>query len=259
MSNEKKIRDLKAESKPYRAKDAGGLFLDIRPTGSKFWRIAYRDAAGKVQTKSLGQWPTVTLVAARSELAALKVRLERGHEADDTAADVSVTLEELAREWFEVKRGGWEARYAGRLWRRIEKDALAVLGASPIASITPADLLGVLRSMEARGALDVSKRLRQHLEDIFALATVTGRLSGNPAIGLARALVKSPKTRHRKRFGVDDLPEFFRRLHADVSTRADEGMNEGTRLGLKLVAHVFLRVGELRFGRWDEIDTAGKV
>ena len=49
MLNDKLIRALKPESKLYLAKDAG-LFLDVRPTGAKF----YRDSAGKVQTRTVG-------------------------------------------------------------------------------------------------------------------------------------------------------------------------------------------------------------
>ena len=47
------------QDKPYRVRDSNGLFMDVRPTGAKYWRIAYRDQAGRVQTKTLGQYPTV--------------------------------------------------------------------------------------------------------------------------------------------------------------------------------------------------------
>lgn len=52
-----KIRALQPQDKPYRVKDAGGLFLDLRPTGAKYFRIAYCDNAGKVQTKTQGSIP----------------------------------------------------------------------------------------------------------------------------------------------------------------------------------------------------------
>ncbi|WP_340624485.1 Arm DNA-binding domain-containing protein, partial [Stenotrophomonas maltophilia] len=37
-----KIRGAKPAEKPYRLSDGGGLFLEIRPNGSKLWRYAYR-------------------------------------------------------------------------------------------------------------------------------------------------------------------------------------------------------------------------
>ena len=41
-------------SKLYRVKDARGLFVDVRPTGGRHFRIAYRASRGKVQIKTLG-------------------------------------------------------------------------------------------------------------------------------------------------------------------------------------------------------------
>ena len=38
------IRSLKPESRPYKRADAGGLYLEVRPTGAKLWRFAYVNA-----------------------------------------------------------------------------------------------------------------------------------------------------------------------------------------------------------------------
>ena len=37
-----KIRSLKPEAKPRRYTDGGNLFIEVRPTGSKLWRYAYK-------------------------------------------------------------------------------------------------------------------------------------------------------------------------------------------------------------------------
>lgn len=253
MLNDKMIRELKAETKPYRAKDAGGLFLDVRPSGSKFWRISYRDSNGKPQTRTIGQYPTVSLVAARAELSNLRLAVERRADTAEDVADLSMTFGQLAREWFNLKRAGWKSAYADRVWARIEADAMPELEKRPINSVTPAELLAVLRKMEARGALDVSKRLRQQFEDMWALAMVTDRATSNPASGMQRALTKAPRVQHHKRFTAAQLPLFFHRLDLN------KGMDEATRLGLKLAAHVFLRTSELRFANWSEIDWNGAV
>lgn len=252
MLNDKLIRELRPESKPYRAKDGGGLFLDVRPTGGKYWRIIYRDPAGKVQTKTLGQYPTVTLTAARAELSNLRLVLERGDDPK-SAADPSMTFGQLAREWFSVKRTGWKDGYAARVWARIEADALPDLEHRPIASITAADLLAVLRKMEGRGVLDVSKRLRQQFEDMFTLAIVTGRATSNPATGLQRALAASPRVKHRAALPAARLPDLFKLMHGDPD------MSAATRLGLTLILHTAVRTGEARFGQWTEVDRQQRV
>lgn len=244
--NDKKIRELESTDKAYRVPDGDGLYLDVRPTGAKFWRTTYR-VGGKFKTKTIGKYPSVSIAAARAELHKLKADLENGTPIDgETRAGSVYTFGQLTHDWFDVKRKGWSDKYADRVWSRIEADALPALQYRDITTITPIDLLTVLRAMEKRGALDVSKRLRQQFEDMFAMAMVTGRVSSNPAAGLGRALVKSPRVRHRAALAVDQLPEFFSKMeNADL---ADQ-----TRLGLRLAIHTALRTGEIRFGKWSEI------
>ena len=39
-----KLRNAKPGNKPFKLTDAGGLYLDVRPTGAKLWRYRYRIA-----------------------------------------------------------------------------------------------------------------------------------------------------------------------------------------------------------------------
>lgn len=66
--------------------DGGGLYLLVKPNGSKLWRLKYR-ANGREKTLALGQYPTVSLAAARSKRNAAKVELDRG---DDPAPRRSI-------------------------------------------------------------------------------------------------------------------------------------------------------------------------
>ncbi|PLK27701.1 Arm DNA-binding domain-containing protein [Novosphingobium sp. TH158] len=50
--------------KTYRKSDEKGLYLEIRPNGSKLWFLKYR-IAGKEKRLGLGAWPDVTLAQAR--------------------------------------------------------------------------------------------------------------------------------------------------------------------------------------------------
>lgn len=123
----------------------------------------------------------------------------------------------------------------------------------PIGSITPADLLSVLRKMEAHGVLDVSKRLRQQFQDMWTLAIVTGRAASNPATGLNKAMAASPRVKHRAALHVDRLPDLFRLMHSDPD------MTEQTRLGLTFILHSAVRTNEIRFGQWSEIDREARL
>src|SRR6266480_5971805 len=60
------IRKAKAGAKPARLFDAGGLYLEISPSGGKWWRFKYRFAE-KEKRLSLGVYPEVSLKAARAK------------------------------------------------------------------------------------------------------------------------------------------------------------------------------------------------
>jgi len=71
MLTDIQIRALKARSKPYRLFDGGGLYLEVSPTGGKYWRLKYRFPKGGTEKRlSLGVYPTVSLKEAREKRAA---------------------------------------------------------------------------------------------------------------------------------------------------------------------------------------------
>lgn len=58
-------KNAKPLEKPYKLGDAGGLYLLVKPNGSRLWQMKYR-INGKEKTLSLGVYPEVTLAEARS-------------------------------------------------------------------------------------------------------------------------------------------------------------------------------------------------
>ncbi|CAK0752950.1 hypothetical protein CCP3SC15_1900001 [Gammaproteobacteria bacterium] len=58
------IRNAKPEEKPFRLFDGGGMYLEIAPSGGKWWRLKYR-IDGKEKRLSLGIYPNVSLKDAR--------------------------------------------------------------------------------------------------------------------------------------------------------------------------------------------------
>lgn len=51
-------RNAKPKGRPCKISDGHGLYLDIAPSGSKWWRLKYR-FGGKDNRISLGVYPTV--------------------------------------------------------------------------------------------------------------------------------------------------------------------------------------------------------
>jgi hypothetical protein len=57
------IRSAKPKEKTYKLFDGGGLYLEVAPTGSRWWRLKYR-FAGKEKRLAFGVYPAVMSIGA---------------------------------------------------------------------------------------------------------------------------------------------------------------------------------------------------
>ena len=68
------IRDAKPREKTYTLGDGEGMYLEVMPNGTRFWRMAYRQPNGKKNRLTFGKYPEVPLAEARDKrLAARKL------------------------------------------------------------------------------------------------------------------------------------------------------------------------------------------
>jgi len=72
-----KIRKAKQRDKPFRMSDGWGLYLLVRPSGSKAWQFRYQFMC-KEKLLSLGTYPTISLAAARKKRDEAKQLLAEG-------------------------------------------------------------------------------------------------------------------------------------------------------------------------------------
>ena len=136
--------------------------------------------------------------------------------------------------------------HANRVLSRLEHDIFPPLGRRAIAAIEAPEILAALRAAEARGALDVAKRLRQHVSMIFRFAVAEGLVKRDPTVDLSHALAPSPPVKHMASLSSGELAEFFDRL------RCYDG-SEQTRVAIELMLHTMVRTADLRETRWSEV------
>ncbi|ELP2457966.1 DUF4102 domain-containing protein, partial [Salmonella enterica] len=79
MLNARKVEAAKGKEKSYKLFDGGGLYLQVEPNGSRYWRMKYR-FAGKEKRLSFGVYPTVTLADARQKREDAKKLLVAGED-----------------------------------------------------------------------------------------------------------------------------------------------------------------------------------
>lgn len=244
----------KKTTRPYKMYDTGGLYLEVAPSGGKWWRLKYRHG-GKEKRLSLGVYPDVSLKDARQRRDDARKLLADGVDPSENrkatkAARVeraANSFEVIAREWFAKKSPGWVKSNSDKIMQRLEKDAFPWLGTRPLADITPPELLKMLRRIEDRGAIETAHRVRNYCGQIFRYAIATGRVERDPSADLRGAL-PAPVKEHRA--AITDP----KKIGALLRAMDDYQGQFVTKCALRLAPLVFVRPGELRKAEWAEFD-----
>ena len=254
-----KIRQALPREREYKIGDAGGLYILVRPGGSKLWRMKYR-TGGREQKLSFGAWPAVSLRDARLRRDEARVEIGRGgnpakrlrKERIEEEIGLGHTFAEVATEYIEkcAQEGYAETTLAKARWFL---DILSPsIGRTPVAEVSPHELLSALRRIERKGHRESARRARSFASRVFRYAVATLRAEHDPAQPLRGALV-APVTRHYA--AITDPPKLGGLL------RAIEGFEGSpvTLQALRIAPHVFVRPGELRHATWDEFDVEDAV
>jgi len=248
------IRNAKPADKARKLFDGGGLYLEVAPSGGKWWRLKYR-YGGKEKRLSLGVYPDVSLKDARERRDEARKLLANDidpseHRQAQKAAKVdraANSFEVVAREWHAKHQPSWTEKHAETIIRRLELNVFPWLGGKPIADITAPQLLQVIRRIEERGALETAHRVLGCCGQVFRYAVATGRAERDPS-GDLRGALPPVKSQH---FAAVTEPDQIAAV-----LRAIDGY-EGTlpvRCALRLAPLVFVRPGELRKAEWANID-----
>ncbi|MBB35851.1 MAG: integrase [Hirschia sp.] len=254
------LKNLKPEGKPYRKADGGGLFVEMRPNGSKLWRLAYR-YDHKQKLMALGSYPETSLQKAREKRQLIKALLQDGVDpmakakADESErrALAEHTFANIADELLAKRRKDGLAETTLRKKARLIGMAKADFGNRPIADITAAEILATLRKPEAAGNFETAKRLRTAIGEVFRYAVATARAELDPTQSLRGALV-APKVQH---YAAATTKDDFSRVVKAVWAYDSGG--PVIQSALKLLVLLYPRPGELRLSHWDEFDLAAGI
>ncbi|MCR9222485.1 MAG: integrase arm-type DNA-binding domain-containing protein [Hyphomonas sp.] len=254
-----KIRSLKPEDKPRRYTDGGNLFVEVRPSGSKLWRYAYK-FEGKQKLMALGSYPEVSLAKARKKrtearallLDGIDPMLQAKFDKLEQKALTEDTFSALAAELLDKNRreGLADTTLSKKAW--LIGIANADLAELPVTQIKPAHVLVPLRKVEAEGNYETARRLRAVISQVFRYAVATARAEHDPTAGLRGALI-TPKVTHRP--AIVEREKFSGLIRAIWTY---DGAIE-TRAGLQLMALLYPRPGELRLSKWNEYDLKKRV
>lgn len=253
------IRNLKPREKPYKVSDFDGLFVLVKPTGSRLWQFKYR-LYGKEKLLSIGPYPEVGLAKARAARDAARALVAAGLDPSTVKQERKraqnerrgLTFASQARAYLGKtrKEGLAETTLTKSEW--LLAKAIADFGARPISEIDAPMILRCLRKVEAKGNYETAKRLRAKISAVFRFAVANGTADIDPTYALRDALIR-PKAKPRAALiEPTALGALMRGIEAYSGQRV-------TQIALELLALLVPRPGELRQARWEEIDFCARV
>jgi len=242
------IRNAKPKDKSYQMPDRDGLYLEVRPNGSKLWRFRYR-FRGREHRLGLGKYPYIGLKEAREIHLAMRRQIALGRDPKlvreaERKASVN-TFGAVAEEWLKIHQHKWAPSHTKAIRQRLDKNLLPWLGSRPIEDITPPDILEILRRIEARGAYETARRCLGICSQIFDFAQATGRCSRDPCHGLNKALAPAKPQHMAAPTDPAEVGRILRLIHAYPGVVG---------AALRIHPYLFCRPGELRQMRWADID-----
>ena len=240
---------------PGRHADGNGLFLYVKPEGTRSWiqRLVIR---GRRREMGLGGVALVSLAEAR-ELALANRKLARSGGdplADKRRIQGVPTFAEAARRVVEQKRGGWRGRWPVQNWlRSLERYAFPRIGSRSVSQVTSADVLEILTPIW-HVKPETARAVRQRVRSVLEWAVAMEMRMDNPCDRVLPVLGSQ-----------GDIVQHMQALaHQDVAAavetvRKSRSAAPAIKLALEFLVLTAARSGEVRLATWDEMDVAGRV
>lgn len=253
------IRQAKPKEKEYQihADDVPGLFLRVRPNGSKDWLFRYTHS-GQRRKLALGSYPAISLAAAKALGNDERTRLAQGidpqahrikEEADRKAAIALTgatpqTVNDLFDLWERQELSkridaGKEAR------RKFSKDVFGRIGDIRLDLLRRGHITAILDDVKHRGAPRIAGMLLADLRQMFSFAVTREYMAADPTTGLKKAAWGGRASERDRVLSVDEIKTL---ANVMPGTLAPESQHT-----IWIMLSTLCRVGEISAARWSDI------
>lgn len=238
------------EGRQYKVYDERGLYLLVTP-GGRWWRFKYR-LGGREKGISLGTYPDVSLKRAREKRDEARRLVADGLDPSDqrrAAKDAQAdTFKAIAEEWLPKQHFSDKTLEKAR-WT-FDDLIYPYIGGRPVRQITAPEVLDLVRRLEARGKHETAHRTKQRIGQVLRYAIATGRAERDVTADLRGALTPIKVTNHAAVTEPASVGELLRAIDTYSGQPAVE-------YALRLAPLLFVRPGELRAARWEELRLEG--
>ena len=229
--------------------DGQGLYLDVRPSGSRGWiqRLTIR---GRRTELGLGGFPLVSLKEAREKAFANRKLARNGGDllAEKRRAESMPTFAEAARQVWNQLRPGWRSPQYAQLWlKSLERYAIPRIGEMPISEVTSADVIGILAPIW-HDVPPTARKLRQRIRAVMEWAVAMDLRHDNPSDRIGPVLgTQGGRVRHMRA-----LPH--REVASAIETVRASNARPVVKLAFEFLVLTAVRSGEVRGAAWAEIE-----
>lgn len=243
------------KDKIQRLNDGQGLYLDITPQGTKYWRYRYR-VNGKENQVTVGRYPEMAPDEARDAHMGLRKLVQQGIDPSAQRKEKrqlerenpAQTFREFALEWHANKSHSWCARHAQNTMSRLVNDIFPAFGDVAVEKILRSHVVEAILTINKRGAFNIAQRSLNICSQVFDYAMSKDKIPFNPAAGRGHILVRKPP-QHFASIKYEQLPDLLAKLES-----YETSITLQTRLATKLLMLTFVRTKELTEAPWSEFD-----
>jgi len=239
---------VKAESRPGRHGDGGGLFLMVSATGAKSW-VCRVQKNGRRRDIGLGSAAKVPLAQARKRADEVRGWMELGLDPvfEKRKARGIPTFKEAAAKVYAATQKTWRNQKHEWQWRRtLEQFVYPSIGNVSVAEVTGPMVRNVLAEIWLSKP-ETARRVRQRIGAVLDWAYASGyRETEAPMRSITKGLPRQPRAAgHYVALPYSEMAGFLARL------RERETLG---RLALEFAILTAARSGEVRKAEWSEFD-----
>jgi len=247
--SDRKVATAKPREKEYLLTDGDGLSLRVRPDGSRLWLFRYTSAAGKPAKKSLGPYPSVSLLEARQKAAQMRQQLHKGIDPGSKVEGRPATIKDLFDTWVSdslSQRRNAQGVYACR--SRMGRHVLETAGADRIGSMTKARILDLLAPIVRAGHGPQANAVLIDIKQMLAYAAEREWIEANPAALIKKASVGGKDVVRDRVLAADEIKDLRDKLLAAT------GMTLSAHAAFWIALSTLARAGEIAAVRENEVD-----
>lgn len=269
LLTDREVTYAKTENKDMWLNDGGGLYVHIRPNGTKTWRYRYT-VNGTRRILDIGDAQVIGMKMARNIVDEARKLVEQGicpieHKKSEIEQKAKLDAENQILQEIEIReqRNRRSLSDAVERWAEIElskrsdggkepmrairKDVLSALGDRDLVSVKRGDILEILDTIKQRGADRMANRVFTDMKQFFRWAFDRELIPSDPLQGLGKARVSGKDVERDRFLSAEEIRELNEKLPTALFERPTE-------LVIWIMLSTLCRVGEVIQARWEHVD-----